>query len=290
MIAPMALTAMLLAFGAAEQSSQKQPDPKGSKPTTASQQNQPQAPPAVVQNQQASTQNQGASGQNQAQQDAEFAQKVVMWSAVAQGISAVLIVGFTWALVVYSHRGWKVAKDSADAAKASAVIAERSLTLLNRGYADTADWELKVGKMEPPLTYGMTLKFYFVNPSHSAFRIDHVDFEWLNYPLGMEGKFEPVRHKQESALGAMVTPGQRLEFGVSMGEMDKWETSSYESGAGVVVHFTGRLRYTDIFKKTRHRRFARLFMCAVGADDTISQASALVHGPGNNDEEEWDQD
>jgi hypothetical protein len=42
------------------------------------------------------------------------------WSAVIQAASAACIVGLTFALVAYSHRAWRVAKEAAEAAKLSA--------------------------------------------------------------------------------------------------------------------------------------------------------------------------
>jgi hypothetical protein len=53
----------------------------------------------------------------------------VEWSAVAQAASAVIVTVFTGFLVWYSHRGWRVAKDAANAAKISADAAHDSLRL-----------------------------------------------------------------------------------------------------------------------------------------------------------------
>jgi hypothetical protein len=53
-------------------------------------------------------------------------------SAVVQAACAVVVVGFTCALVIYSRRGWKVAKIAADAAKDSAEVASKALRITER--------------------------------------------------------------------------------------------------------------------------------------------------------------
>lgn len=64
------------------------------------------------------------------QEDEKRSQGIILWSAIAQGGSAIVIAILTVVLLWYSHRGWKVAQQSADAATRSAKMAERALNVL----------------------------------------------------------------------------------------------------------------------------------------------------------------
>lgn len=59
-------------------------------------------------------------------------QRIVLWSAIAQGASAVVIAFLTFFLLLYSHRGWTVAKTAADAATLGADTAKRALEVVER--------------------------------------------------------------------------------------------------------------------------------------------------------------
>jgi len=151
----------------------------------------------------------------------------------------------------------EAAKDSADAAKASADIAEKSLILLNRSYLAVTDWSIPApihGQNET-----LEIRFSVFNPSSTAARIEAIE----------------ISKPRESTLpvGYMLTPGEKKPFAHVVENVKSEEK----------VLLAGRIIYTDIFHKLRHRKFAQLCWCRPGYP--VFAAPDIA---GLNDEEEWD--
>jgi hypothetical protein len=136
-----------------------------------------------------------------------------------------------------------------------ATIARNGLILLNRAYLTTDGWNL-----EHDGHGNLTIQFAVYNPSRTAARIERMDY-----------KIGHTTTTQTS--GTMLTPEERWWFTVG--------PEPFKTGDVLLV--TGRITYTDIFRKERHRKFAKY--CVIkpqGATFTNPE------GVGLNDEEEWD--
>lgn len=143
---PIAAALAFVCLGAvsAAQSPQKQPDAQTPKAPTAGQQKPTEPSAPVVESQDAAVKPQDRADKPAPQKQADPSQEVVIWSAAVQAFAAVIVMAFTGALVLYSHRGWKVAKQAADAAAAGALAAQQSadvardaLHLAERAYLTT---------------------------------------------------------------------------------------------------------------------------------------------------------
>lgn len=143
------------------------------------------------------------------------------------------------------------------AIKKQATIAQQGLVLLNRAYLTTDSWEFEhdgQGKM--------TIHFAVYNPSRTAARIERVDFRIRTTSTAQ-------------TCGAMLTPEERCWF--TLGP-EKFQLPD-------VLLVTGRITYTDIFRKERHRRFAK--NCVL---EPQGFTFTDPEGAGMNDEEEWDKE
>lgn len=252
---------VFLAEGASALSFQNNPNPAATKTATGGQQQATNQPAPSIQNQQTSPATQQTTGSNAAQQDAEFAQKVVMWSAAIQAISAALIVAFTLALVIYSHRGWNVAATAANAAERSAKVAEKGLAISERAYLEIDDWQLgalsghqvialarmKATGRTPATVIGGEMRLSFDEPT-------------------------AIRHTQPLLRGVvshLLQAQQIIAFpGVPPETLQAWE-----SGA-TAMFIAGYVRYRDAFQGTPVHRRHFCFRC-MGPKGTF-----YLHQPG----------
>ena len=183
------------------------------------------------------------------------------------GLTLLLIALGVWQLVLL-RRTVRETRKAADAATKSADVAERSLLHLNRAYLTTEAW-----KIEPDY-HARTVKISFDinNPSRTAARLERIEFT-----IGSNITTREIR--------TMVAPNERYALtettsGIVVPPID---------GSGAAAKFSfevsGRIAYTDIFRKTRHRRFARSVVCPNPHVVDLGMPDV----PGANDEEDWEQ-
>ena len=141
------------------------------------------------------------------------------------------------------------------AIRKQATIAQQGLILLNRAYLTVDPW-----KCEDDGHGKITIQFAVYNPSRTAARVERVDFK--------------IRSTITSqTCGTMLTPDERCWFTLG--------PEKFQIPDALLV--TGRITYTDISHKERHRRFAK--DCVIGAQGA---AFRDPEASGLNDEEEWD--
>lgn len=143
------------------------------------------------------------------------------------------------------------------AIKEQATIARKGLILLNRAYLTTDAW-----RYEDDGHGNIQIHFAVYNPSRTAARIERMDF-----------KIRGTSTVQ--TCGTMLTPEESCWF--TLGP-EKFQLPD-------VIFVTGRITYTDIFHKERHRKFAK---------NCVIQPRGVTftnpEGAGLNDEEEWDRE
>jgi hypothetical protein len=228
---------------------------------------------------------------------------VAEWSAIAQAFSAVVVMFFTGFLVWYSHRGWTIAKESADAsrlaadaAKESAEVAQRSLVLLNRPWLDTANWavERRMGRLAQdslggditPIE-GLTITFDVVNNSPTPARIN-----WINT------EDDITQTGSSSAVETVLTPNGQCPYSHELYPLTDEQISQYKN-RGLVVLLRGFIHYGDLFaprqpKSPAHgfgprvRRFGRSCVLRHGHGSTFTLLTG-AEGVGMNDED-WERE
>jgi hypothetical protein len=110
----------------------------------------------------------------------------------------------------------------------------------------------------------VTAKFRVYNPSRTAARIEFVEVNFL-FP-------------EMISIQRMLTPqeGHWIEIPVRL----------ISAPAAEITVIKGRVTYTDIFRKTRHRKFAKT---CIYTNMQISFVDPQMD-EGLNDEEEWNKD
>lgn len=183
------------------------------------------------------------------------------WALVVVGFGA--IIAALWTLRVIKRQtkatetASEAARDNATAAKRSAEFAENSLVLLNRAYLRVDNW--KAFNVPP---YSVGAEFRIFNPSLTAARIETIEIKFRETTTTVK-------------CGRMLTPNEGYLVSVPPEELA-------ESDAALI---SGRVTYTDIFRKTRHRKFAQNCLCSLGV-----RYFSEAEGAALNDEEEWDKD
>jgi hypothetical protein len=130
---------------------------------------------------------------------------------------------------------------------------------LNRAYLAIGPWMADI-----PLPRIINAKFRIYNPSRTAARIEKVECDFLG--------------KCEWNCGRMLTPRESCWFDIP--------ARSLEDGGvevGEIQTISGRITYTDIFHRERHRKFG--VVCRLLANRAIFSDDWTA-----NDEEEWDKD
>jgi hypothetical protein len=173
-----------------------------------------------------------------------------------------------WFLVLVGGIGGVVAYQTLNTLKEQTKQAAEDAVLLNRAYLTVDFFMPKVefegyvisGVHEPPCR--VSVKFRVYNPSRTAARIETI--EWQS-------------RQQTGAVtvGRMLTPGEAHWF----------EIPQLDSTVGAVRRLQGTVTYRDIFRKIRHRSFARIIIC-----DAEKPTTEDAEGIGLNDELEWNQD
>jgi hypothetical protein len=191
-------------------------------------------------------------------QDVETQRKLVkytgalVWVGALQGLVLLLTVG----AIYYQARIMK--RQAQDAA-----IDTRRL---NRAYLTVDVW-----MPEPGPLGGTGVMFRIYNPSRTAARIEAIAYETDCF-------------KSEFSIGApggrMLTPREGHWHSIMPAEL-----FGPEGEVAPVFKIRGKITYTDIFRRKRHRTFAKI--CVMnGNTATFSD----VDGAGWNTEEEWDKD
>lgn len=136
--------------------------------------------------------------------------------------------------------------------------APKEVILLNRAYLAVETWMIPgpiLGQNER-----IEIQFSVRNPSNTAARIEKIEYT-------LQGK------KSTELIGHMLTPGEKRWFRLLARDVKSKE----------VLRVEGRITYTDIFHKERHRKFAKTCVLRLGHPYCVD-----TEGVGLNDEEEWD--
>jgi hypothetical protein len=154
-------------------------------------------------------------------------------------------------------------KRQADIMERQAQDADIDIRRLNRAYLTVDTW---MPSDAPPGAIGAKFRIY--NPSRTAARIESIQIESEEVSITLS---------YGSPGGRMLTPREGYWFDFNIGDI---------LGVDMATVFTirGRITYTDIFRRTRYRRFAK--MCILGG---MTPQFADAEGAGWNDEENWDQ-
>jgi hypothetical protein len=156
-------------------------------------------------------------------------QRLVSWGVVAQSVAGVLVAIFTGVLVYYSHRGWQVAKEAADAAAHSADIASKSLAL-----ASAVSLSLEEITQTHTLVngnyFGLNVCFVLANSSGNAAAISRIiatvkapDNE-RDYELGRE----PNEYSLVYPMNEIFPPAKAHSFCVAVSPLKTEQIRMYE--------------------------------------------------------------
>jgi hypothetical protein len=167
------------------------------------------------------------------------------WTGRIEALSSVVVAAFTGALIWYSHRGWQVAKKSADAALQSAEAAtkaahtgEMALKLSERAYVSPLEWTIEnLRHGDVPM-----VSFQIINSGRTRCLLRRLrsgsatgalppipfyegDTDLMNYPLDSERR----QKRRIQILG--ISAGEREDIG--LGRRNLW--------------FFYRVDYVDMF-------------------------------------------
>lgn len=182
----------------------------------------------------------------------------VEWSAVAQAISAVLVTVFTGFLVWYSHRGWTIAKDAANASRIAAdaametAKASRNATYLQLrarlGLQGITTMAMGPGKeillVLPVQNFGG--KGAFIKDQYIKLTIDPLPSE-PNYP-----------DEDFTTVGVPVEAGDSHHLTITIHHFttDEWQKIGDEDGT-TRFRIYGMIRYNAGFGKIARLGFCR---------------------------------
>lgn len=204
-----------------------------------------------------STDEKAAERQRSERQDAmnQRIAKFTFWLVIVGAIQAV-------ATMLAFAAAWS----AAGAAKKSADVAERSLLHLNRAYLTTERWTVA------PDYFGGTVKISFEisNPSKTAARLERIELT-----IGSNTTTREIR--------TMIAPNERYPLTETTSGITVPPIDGYGAAQSFSFEVSGRIAYTDIFHKTRHRRFARSVVCPHPHGVNLGMPDV----PGANDEEDW---
>ena len=170
------------------------------------------------------------------------------WWLVIFTAALVVVAAFQyWAMhrqAAYMRRGLRISvraarasKQSADAAKRNAEFAEKSLVQLNRAYL-TVDWWSDQSREQDTLFW---VSFRIFNPSHTAARVETIEAKFGNSTTVQDCR--NILTPQEGFMVRIATERTERMF----------------------MRIVGRITYTDIFRRERHRKFAKDFVFKDGA-------------------------
>jgi hypothetical protein len=222
--------------------SENQPQTNRTKGTSADTEKQTEDHFPVIQHQQNTPSNQQPAKPDTSNQDAEFSQKVVIWSAAVQAAMAVIVAAFTGVLLWYSHRGWQVAKQSADTAKDSLIIGERAYltiekfrVLLNYGQTPTFEYNIVNTGRTPAILINTQHGFTF---SKSLPEAPVFTDEMKNIPVSIPSGKD---------LQIVSEPDEKIIFTEQL--------HSQLNRKDIFIYFWLLVTYRDVFKETRHVAF-----------------------------------
>jgi hypothetical protein len=187
--------------------------------------------------------------------------------AIQLGIlcAAAIYAGITYRLLGANYAQSKLTEDAAIQARNSAASAERTLILLNRAFLTTSDWSVE---LREPNTAGqppnLVILFKVVNPGKTPAKIESI--EWFT-----------ASGKRSFSVGELLTEHETFQAPIVV-------PTDQVSDSPRMSNIQGRITYTDIFRRTRHRRFGRIVLCVQRA--CRFQAGWITDW---NIDEEWDQ-
>lgn len=160
---------------------------------------------------------------------------------------------------------------SANAAKVSA----DAVMLAERAYIMTDSWAVQGQQRSANDPLDIIVSFKVKNPSRTAARIERVELT-----TGPETITREVR--------TMVAPNEFYPLTMThiIDAQDLTPMDGHGTTKDVTFNVSGRIAYADIFRKTRHRKFARtiVYNRGSGRSDIVVPEFAGVNG-----EEEWNQ-
>lgn len=168
----------------------------------------------------------------------------------------------TWFLVFVGFGGVWAAIRTLRAIESQSVNSRKEVVLLNRAYLTVGNW-----------TFGcldenkIAASFRIYNPSHTAARIETIEFKC-------------GETTSKSTCGRLLTPREGYFVPLVVEEIVPIQVKTYL--------ISGRITYTDIFRRERHRRFAQYCTYSHPAGQGAMASFSDAEGVGWNDEEEWD--
>jgi hypothetical protein len=115
------------------------------------------------------------------------------------------------------------------------------------------------------------VSFDISNPSRTAARLERIEFT-----IGSNITTREIK--------TMVAPNERYPVIETTSSIEVPPVDGYGTAAKFSFDVSGRITYTDIFRKTRHRRFARSVVCPTPHVVDLGMPDV----PGANDEEDWE--
>ena len=183
---------------------------------------------------------------------------IVAVGAVVQAVAAVFMGIFTWTLLKYTNRTWKVGvrsaratKRAADAAKLSADIATEALHITTRAYIAFQNWRLEWTK---PHTF--VVRCDVINTGQTT---AHVTARIYVHGIPVNRMPDEPNYMEATRQGPQDIPGKgQVQFQSIPEELPEHVRQDVLAGQAH-LHAWGVFRYTDEFKKTHNSGFGLWF-------------------------------
>lgn len=171
-----------------------------------------------------------------------------MWSAAIQAAMAVIVAGFTGLLLWYSHRGWQVAKQTADIARDSLVIGERAYLTLDEFSVYLTPGERPTLKYEI-LNTGRT-PAVFISAKHG-------------FAISEDIPEIPVYSSVRTEAPVTIPAGNKIDISTPATPKGGFVFSNDLipdlKSKKTYVYYWGLITYRDVFKETRHFAFGMVY-------------------------------
>lgn len=183
-------------------------------------------------------------------------ERVTRFGVWASVILSFLLVIANGALFVYTRKAANAAKDSADAAKQTALTIRDTAERQLRAYVSVETYvPTDVDKRRMDGKYGLLVKNRGQTPAHKV-------RSWMAYTVREFPLAGPLTSNMESGSVAILAPAEEQVI------INDWPRVSEEDIAAVVAgskaaYIFGEVLYEDVFGTARHTRF-RLFQSGKG--------------------------
>jgi hypothetical protein len=177
-----------------------------------------------------------------------------------------------WALVVAAIWAGRIALKTLSTIQEQTTISRQSLRLLNRGYLDVVDWKLLGETVVGGRVQTLYVRFA-IKTATTPVRLEHLEVS------------EPATANPSQRLHAVIGRAARFPYTLTLGPLSLEQQEQLIRDGGLSIPILGRIEYTDVFRQTRHRRFARIFIYT--PNKPVHHTFQVPEGPDLNTEEEW---